>query len=228
MRVIITGATGMVGHGVLLECLASKEVEEICLITRRSLGMNHPKVKEIVHTDFSLFTAIEKQLSGYDACFHCMGVSSIGMDEATFSKLTYDITKALANALYRANPLMVVTYVSGTGTDSSEVGKTMWARVKGRTENMLFGKRFKDVYAFRPGLIVPVKGVRTKTAWINFLYIVLQPLYPLLLKAKNITTSENVGLAMINVVREPQDCKVLEGADINRLALLRPKDEALL
>ncbi|MEM1326393.1 MAG: NAD-dependent epimerase/dehydratase family protein [Bacteroidota bacterium] len=218
MKVIITGATGMVGKGVLLECLAHETISEVLLINRRPIDKTHPKIKEILLDDFMKIDTVSDQLEGYDACFFCMGVTSVGMNEADYTKITYDITKAFADILYKLNPNMVFNYVSGTGTDSSEQGSTMWARVKGRTENMVFQKGFKDAYAFRPGVIIPENGIKSSTGWYNAIYVVTRPLFPLLKKSKNITTTTKLGQAMINSVLKPIDKKKLENADINNLA----------
>ena len=157
-KVIITGATGMVGKGVMLECLESSKIEEVLVINRTSLGMQHPKLIEILLQDFQNVSSLKEKLSGYDACFFCMGVSVIGLSEEDYLRITYLTTKSFVDTLYQINPNMVFNYVSGAGTDSSENGGTMWARVKGKTENMIFGKGFKDAYAFRPGAIIPEKG----------------------------------------------------------------------
>lgn len=218
MKVIITGSTGMVGKGVLFECLKHPKVEEVLVINRTSLGMEHPKLKELIHSDFQNFEAIKNLFEGYDACFHCMGVSSIGMKEDEYSKFTYSITKALADSIYSINQNIVFNYVSGTGTDSTEKGKTMWSRVKGRTENMVLNKGFKDSYMFRLGGIIPGKGIKSKTQWINALLKLFTPLYPLMKKLKSMTTSEQIGFAMINSVLYPSELKKLENKDVNELA----------
>lgn len=163
MRAIITGSTGMVGKGVLLECIDDSTVEQILLINRRPLGLTHPKVKEIIHQDFTDFSAVKEELAGYDACFHCMGVSSAGMSEEKFTEITYTMSKALASTLHDLNPNMVFNYVSGAGTDSEEKSNTMWARVKGKTENMILNMGFKDAYMFRPGAILPERGTKSNT-----------------------------------------------------------------
>lgn len=217
-KVIITGASGMVGRGVLLECLESPLIETVLLVNRSSIGITHPKLKEVLLKDFTQIESLKNQLVGYDACFFCMGVSSIGMNEETFSKLTFDTAKAFADTLYALNPSMVFNYVSGTQTDSTEQGNVMWARVKGRTENWILNKGFKDAYAFRPGIILPEKGIKSKTGWYNLFYVVFRPFFPLLKKSKNITSTTNVGLAMINTLVKPCDKKHLENADINVLA----------
>ena len=218
MKVIITGTTGMVGQGVLIECLESPIVEEILVINRNSLRINHPKLKEVIHKNFFNFDSIQKELEGYDACFHCMGVSSIGMKEEEYHRFTYGITEELAKTLFDINPQMIFNYVSGEGTDSSEKGKVMWARVKGKTENMILNMGFKDAYMFRLQVILPLKGVKSKTYWVNVFYKLTRPLFGLLVKRKNITTSVNVGKAMINSVLVGSSSKLLENEMVNKLA----------
>lgn len=218
ITVVITGATGMVGKAVLLECLESPSVESILVINRRPLGVDHPKLKEVLHSDFSDFSRLEKDLADYDACFYCMGVSSFRMSEADFTRYSFDYTKALADAFYKANPNAVFNYVSGAGCDSSEKGRVMWARVKGRTENYIFNRGFKDAYAFRPGAIFPVKGVQTKTKLYDLAYKVMTPFYPLLKKVTPIVESDEFGKAMINSVLYPQKLKKLENKDLIELS----------
>jgi nucleoside-diphosphate-sugar epimerase len=217
-KVIITGSTGMVGKGVLLECLKSPFIEKVLVINRSKLQINHPKLKEILLSDFTKVKKFENQLKGYDACFYCMGVSSIGLSEEIYSNLTYQTTKAFVEVLFDLNPNMVFNYVSGTGTDSTEKGRTMWARVKGKTENEILNKGFKDAYAFRPGLIIPEKGIQSKTGWYNAIYVVMRPFFSLMKKSKSITTTTKIGLAMINTLRFPMANKFLENKDINVLA----------
>lgn len=219
MKIIITGSTGMVGKAVLLECIDDTRVTEVLLINRSPLSISHPKVKEVIHKDFMDFMAIQEQLDGYDLCCHCMGVSSAGMSEEQYTELTYEISKSLATTLYSLNPNMVFNYVSGTGTDSTEIGSSMWARVKGKTENMILQMGFKDAYMFRPGVIIPERGIKSKTALYNILYIIARPLFPLLKKVKSITTTSKIGKAMINSYFYPQPLKHLEGKDINEIAL---------
>ena len=220
MNVIITGTTGMVGKGVLLECMDDSRIKKILVINRRKLNLSHPKVTELIHQDFSEFATVEKDLTGFDACFHCMGVSSAGMTEVKFSELTFGITEALARTLVKVNSALVMTYVSGAGTDSSEKGNTMWARVKGKTENLLFNMGFKDVYAFRPGAILPEKGIKSNTALYNIGYILSRPFFPLMRRMKSVTTTSKMGQAMINLCFQPQSLKHLEGKDINQMAEL--------
>ncbi len=218
MKVIITGSTGMVGKGVLYESLENESIEKVLVINRSSLGMNHEKLQEIILSDLSQIDTVKDQLQGYDACFFCLGISVLGLNEDQYTKITYDITKAFVDTLYESNPEMVFNYVSGTGTDSSEKGKTMWARVKGRTENMVLSKGFKDAYAFRPGMIIPEKGIRSRTGWYNAIYVIMRPFFPLFKKSNNVTTTTRIGDAMINSVTHSQELKHLENPEINLLA----------
>ena len=217
MKVILFGATGMVGQGVLRECLLDANVERVLAVGRSPTGQAHAKLRELKHDNFVDFSAIESQLTGYDACFFCLGVSSIGMDEARYRHLTYDITLAAATTLARLNPEMVFTYVTGRGTDSTEQGKLMWARVKGKTENDLLKLPFKAAYMFRPAGIQPLHGVKSKTPWINAVYLVTAPLLSYLTRAAPayMTTSERLGRAMIKVARDGYPKPILESADIN-------------
>src|SRR6202795_4693130 len=216
MKVILFGATGMVGQGVLRECLLDTGVESVLAVGRSPTGQVHPKLCELRHDNFVDFSAIESQLTGYDACFFCLGVSSIGMDEARYRHLTYDITLAAAITLARLNPGMVFTYVTGRGTDSTERGSRMWARVKGKTENDLLKLPFKAAYMFRPAGIQPLHGVRSKTGWVQAIYVGTAPLLTLLnrIAPKYMTTSEQVGRAMIKVAKDGYPKPVLESEDI--------------
>jgi len=219
MKVILFGATGMVGQGVLRECLLDADVEAVLAIGRSPTGQRHAKLREIVHQDFLDYSAIESRLAGLDACFFCLGVSSVGMNEERYRHLTYDITLAAASTLAKLNPRMVFVYVTGRGTDSTERGKLMWARVKGKTENDLLKLPFKAAYMFRPAGIQPLHGIRSKTAWVQAIYVTAAPLLSLLNRvAPNyLTTTEQVGRAMIKVAREGFAKPVLESEDINRL-----------
>jgi uncharacterized protein YbjT (DUF2867 family) len=219
MKAILFGATGMVGQGVLQECLSSGEVDSILSIGRRATGQRHPKLREMTHQDFTDFSAIEGELSGYDACFFCLGISSIGMNERDYRRVTYEFTLSAAHALARQNPNMTFIYVSGAGTDSSGSGSKMWAWVKGHTENALFQLPFKAAYAFRPAYIQPLSGIVPKTAWLRALYAVAGPLYPVwkALFPKYVTTTAQVGRAMIRVAREGAPKRVLENRDINEI-----------
>ena len=219
INAIITGTTGMVGKGVLIECLESPQVASVLIVNRRSIGMVHPKLKEVLMSDFTQFESIKDELKGYNACFHCMGVSSIGMSEEDFTHFTYTMSKSLADAVAEVNNDVVFNYVSGTGCDSSEKGKVMWARVKGRTENYIFSKGFKDAYAFRPGAILPEKGIKSTNTWYTPLYVILKPFFPLMKRMNSVTTTTRVGQAMINSVLQPRAQKFLENRDINTLAV---------
>lgn len=217
-NVIITGSTGMVGKSVLLECIEHPSIDKILIINRSALKFDHPKVDEVLLADFTQMHTVKDQLKNYDACFHCMGISSVGKSEDEFTEIIFDLTQKLADILYELNENMVFNYVSGTQTDSTEKGKTMWARVKGKTENYILNKGFKDAYMFRPGAIVPEKGIRSSTGWYNVVYVLLKPFFPLMKKNKNITTTTKFGLAMINSLISPIDLKHLENIDINQLA----------
>ena len=217
MRVVLFGATGMVGQGVLRECLLDPDVESVLSVGRTATGQPHAKLRELEHRDFLDFSPIKNELAGFDACFFCLGVSSAGMKEDAYRRITYDFTMAAARRLARLNPDMTFVYVSGMGTDSSERGRTMWAKVKGKTENELLGLPFKAAYMFRPGLIVPLDGIKSKTRLYRAFYAAMAPLLPLLNAAfpKYVTTTEQVGRAMIKVARQGATKSVLENSDIN-------------
>lgn len=219
MKVILFGATGMVGQGVLRECLLDPAVETVLAVGRRPTGQSHAKLREITHGDFTDLSAIQPQLTGYDACLFCLGVTSLGQTEENYRRLTYDITLVAATTLLRLNPGMSFVYVTGQGTDSSEHGRVMWARIKGKTENDLLKLPFRSAYMFRPGGIQPLHGVRSKTAWIQAIYAVTGPLWGLLNRfaPKYVTTTEKLGRAMIRAVRDGYPKPVLETADINRI-----------
>lgn len=210
----------MVGKSVLLECLDHPQVIEVLVINRSSLEMDHPKLIEVLVSDFMKLNEMEEQIAGYDACFHCMGVSAVGLSEESYTRLTYEVTKILATMMFRKNPNSVFTYVSGVGTDSTEKGRTMWARVKGKTENMILNMGFKDAYAFRPGAIIPERGVKSKTGWYNAMYVIMKPFFSLFRKSPNVVGSTSIGKAMIQLVLQPESKKVVDPKDINRLAAL--------
>jgi len=214
MKLIVTGVTGMVGEGVLLECLAHPAVERVLSVSRRPSGHVHPKLEELLVADFRELGAVEGQLTGYDACFYCAGVSSVGMSEADYTRITYDTPLAFAQTLARLNPNLTLVHVSGSHTDGSEQGKVMWARVKGKAENALMRLPVRAVYNMRPGLMKPVAGQKNvKTS-----YRVMLVLYPLLnLFLPGLTLSQ-VGRAMIRCVREGAPKQVLEPADIQALS----------
>ena len=212
VKAILTGSTGMVGEGVLYESLNHSDVEAVLVVNRNPCGVKHKKLKEIIHKNFSNLSAIEDQLSGYNACYFCAGVSSIGKSEEEYKGITYDLTVNFARTLVNLNPEMTFCYVSGVGTDSTEKGRSMWARVKGKTENDLLKLSFKDAYMLRPGYIQPTKGLKNSYK----MYKIFVPFYPVikLLFSKYATTLKEIGLAMINVTLYGSDKKVLECRDI--------------
>lgn len=216
INAIITGATGMVGEGVLHECLKHHDVESVLVINRKPCEVKHEKLKEIVHKDLFDLSSIEDQLAGYDACYFCAGVSSVGKNEDEYKHITYDLTMSFAKTVIKLNPDMTFCYVSGVGTDSTENGRSMWARVKGKTENDLLKLPFKSVYMFRPGYIQPTKGLRNTYN----IYKVAAPFYPLwkLLFSKYVCTLKELGLSMIQVSLYGSDRQILECRDIVQLS----------
>lgn len=213
MKVIVTGATGMVGEGVLLECLDNPEIERVLSVSRRPSGHVHPKLEELLVPDFRELGAVEAQLTGYDGCFYCAGISSVGMNEADYTRISYDTPLAFAATLARLNPSMVLVHVSGSHTDGTEQGKIMWARVKGKTENALMRLPLRGVYNMRPSLMKPVPGQKNvKTG-----YRVMLVLYPLMALFLPGLTLNQVGRAMIRCVRDGAPKQVLEPADIKAL-----------
>lgn len=216
MKVIIFGATGMVGQGVLRECLLDSYIEAVLTVGRSAIDLQHKKLRGIVHNDFNDLSAIEDSLSGYDACFFCLGVSSVGLKEEEYLRVTYDITMTVAHTVVKLNPEMIFIYVSGASTDSTEKGRVMWARVKGKTENALLRLPFKAAYMFRPGYIQPLHGVVSKTKLYRVLYTGLGVLYPILkrLFPYNVTTTEILGRAMIRVAKEGALNSIIESKDI--------------
>jgi uncharacterized protein YbjT (DUF2867 family) len=220
MNVILFGATGMVGQGVLRECLLDSEVESVLSIGRSAIEQQDEKLHQIVLKILTDLSSVENRLSGYDACFFCLGVSSAGMSEDDYRHVTYDLTLSVAATLVRLNPVMTFVYVSGAGTDSSEHGRMMWARIKGKTENALLAMPFKAAYMFRPGYIQPMHGVQTKTQWYGTMYAIISPLYPLLkrLFPGYVTSTEQLGRAMISVAKTSATKRVLESNDINDIS----------
>ena len=221
MKVLLFGASGMVGQGVLRECLLDSDVASVVTVVRKPTGRKHEKLREIVQPDLATLASLETRLTGFDACFFCAGVSALGMSEEQYTLVTYDLTLGVARTLLRASPDMTFVYVSGAGTDSSEKGRMMWARVKGRTENALLSLPFRAAYMFRPGAIMPLHGIRSSTRWYNIMYAVIRPIYPLLRRVAPtmITTTERLGRAMLAVARKGYATHVLEMSDINRLAV---------
>lgn len=218
MNVVLFGASGMVGQGVLRECLLDPDVRSVLSIVRSPTGQEHAKLRELVLQDFFDFSTIEGDLSELDACFFCLGVSSAGTTEAAYTRITYDLTLAAAQTLAKRNPGMTFIYVSGQGTDSSERGRIMWARVKGKTENALLGLPFKSAYMFRPGVIQPLHGIRSKTEVYEAFYSVLRPLLPMLKRVfpNSVTTTEQIGSAMLKVAKQGAPKRILDNRDINR------------
>lgn len=219
MDVILFGATGMVGQGVLRECLLDPDVRRVVVVGRTPLAQQHPKLEEIVHGHLYDLSPIESRLTGLDACFFCLGIASAGMSEEAYTRVTYDLTMAAAEPLSRLNPNMTFIFVSGAGTDSTEQGRIMWARVKGKAENALLRMPFKAAYMFRPGVIQPLHGIRSKTKLYRTLYTIMRPLLPLLkrLFPGAITTTEQIGRAMLKVARHGAPTAILDSAAINRV-----------
>jgi hypothetical protein len=216
LSIIITGTTGMVGEGVLYISLQNPGVEKVLVINRKPCGINHPKLKEIIHADFFDLSAIEEQLAGYNTCFFCLGISSVGMKEADFTRTTYTLTIHFAETVSRKNKDMVFCYISGAGTDSSEKGRSMWARVKGRTENDLRKLPFRKAYAFRPGFIKPIKGLNHTHGfykYINWLFPIGRVLYP-----RGFCSMQELALAMIHTARNGYQHNIIEGKEIIELA----------
>ncbi len=215
LRVIITGATGMVGEGVMHECLQHPDVEAVLLINRKSIGVTHPKLKEVIHSNFFDLSAIENELSGYNACYFCLGVSSVGIKADEYFRLTYTLTMHVGKILSKLNPGMTFCYISGAGTDSKEKGKG-WAAIKGKTENDLMKLPFKQVFAFRPGFIKPIKGLSNTHnfyKYINWLFPIGRALYP-----AGFVTLQELAHAMINITQDGYNKQVIEGKDIILLA----------
>ena len=215
LKVILFGATGMIGAGALIECLGDPRVERVLAVVRKPTGSRHSKLEEVVHTDFSDYAALRRRWAEFDACLFCLGVTSVGMDEASYRRITFDLTLAAARSMVDVNPAMAFCYVSGAGTDAGS--STMWRRVKGETENALLALPFKAAYMFRPGYIQPMKGVRSSTRWYQTVYDLIGPLYPLLRRVAPgaVTNTETLGRALIRVAADGCPTRVLEGRDIN-------------
>jgi hypothetical protein len=211
IKAIVTGASGMVGEGVMLTCLSHPDVEQVLVVGRRPCGHTHPKLKEIIHKDFYDLSSIKDQLQGYNACYFCLGVSSVGMSEADYSKVTYDLTMNFARTV--ANPEMTLTYVSGAHTDAN--GKQMWQRVKGRTENDLMKLPLKRFFAFRPGGMTIVQGQKNQLKLYNYVGWIL-PIMRMISK-NSVSKLREVGLAMIRVTQNGYEKNILEVSDINRV-----------
>jgi uncharacterized protein YbjT (DUF2867 family) len=215
-KVIITGATGMVGKGILLESLDHPEINEVLSIGRNSLGIEHPKLKELIISDFTNLSVVKNQLTGYDACFFSLGISAAGLNEEQYKNITYDYTLSLAKTLFEINPKMTFNYVSGVGTDSTEKGRMMWARVKGKTENDLLKMGFKQAYMFRPGMIIPLRGIKSRTKMYQFMYDYFMWLVKIVkaLSPNSVVTTTQIGLAMINSMFKEYPVNILTPKDI--------------
>jgi uncharacterized protein YbjT (DUF2867 family) len=219
MNVLILGATGMVGQGVMRECVLDDGVARVVTLGRHATGNAQAKVREIVHADLFNLAPIEGELTGLDACFYCLGATAAGKSERDYARINYDMTIAVAATLVRLDPEMTFVYVSGMGTDSTEHGRTMWARVKGRTENALLRLPFRAAYMLRPGIILPMHGIKSKTTLYRVFYSLMTPFYPALRKLfpRAITTTEQVGRVMLRLARSGYSKPVLESADIAAL-----------
>jgi uncharacterized protein YbjT (DUF2867 family) len=219
MNVVIFGGSGMVGQAVLRECLLDPGIERVVSVLRKPTGQQHPKLREVIHENFFDFSPIASELTGLDVCFYCLGVTSAGMTEAEYRRVTYDMTIAAAKTLLEMNRELTFVFISGSGTDSSERGSTMWARVKGAAENALMAMPFKASYMFRPAVIQPMHGIQSKTKSYRVLYKLLRPLLPLMkwMFPGYVTTTEQLGRAMIEVARNGSPKQILESADINRV-----------
>jgi uncharacterized protein YbjT (DUF2867 family) len=224
VKVIVYGATGMVGRGVLRECLLDPDVDRVLTVGRTPTGVPHPKLRELVHRNFCDYSSVESDLAGYDACFFCLGITSAGMKEEEYARITTGFTLAAAETLVRLNPAMTFIYVSGAGTDSTEQGRVMWARVKGRTENALLRMPFKAAYMFRPGAIEPAHGERSKTRAYALLYALSAWLFPIVrrLFPGTVTTTEEIGRAMLIVTRTGAPSPILSARAIHDIAIARP------
>jgi uncharacterized protein YbjT (DUF2867 family) len=217
MNVLLFGATGMIGQGVLRECLLDPDVRSVLAVGRNATWQRHEKLREIVPPDLLDLSTIVSELSGFDACFYCLGVSSTGMSEEDYRRITYDITMTVAMTLVKLNPAMTFVFVSGAGADRTERGRIMWARVKGKTENDVLRLPFKAAYVFRPGFVQPLHGIRSRTKLYRLFYAVTGPLFSVMkaLFPKYVTTTERIGRAMLEVARHGAPKEVLESADIN-------------
>jgi uncharacterized protein YbjT (DUF2867 family) len=220
MNVVLFGASGMVGQGVLRECLRDRDVQKVVCVGRTAVDQQQPKLLQVVHQDLFDLSSLEDRLRDLDACFFCLGVTSAGMSEEQYRHLTYDLTVSVASTLVRLNSAMTFVYVSGAGTDSTEQGRSMWARVKGATENALLRMPFKAAFMFRPGVIIPLDGIRSKTRSFRIFYAVLGPLLRALhrMRPGSMTTTEQLGLAMLQLARAGGPEVILDGAAINAAA----------
>jgi uncharacterized protein YbjT (DUF2867 family) len=220
LRILLVGGSGMIGQAVLRECLLDSEVAGVVALVRTPLPVKHPKLSELVHANMRDFSAIAGELADFSACFFCLGASAAGLDEVEYARINYDIPVALAGALLEQGGETVFVYVSGAGTDSSERGLIMWARVKGRTENRLLNMPFRATYMFRPGVIIPRNGERSKTRWYRWFYSLTKPLHCIVLGifSRHVLGSDELGRAMLNAAKQGLGPKILEVHDIRTLA----------
>ena len=219
LKAIIFGSTGMIGQGILMECMENPEVESVLLINRHSLNIQHQKVKEIIHKDFENLSSLIEEFKNYNTCFYSLGVSAVGLSEAEYHSIIYDLAVKIAEMLLKTGQDFTFCYISGKGTDSSEKGKSMWARVKGKLENKLLSMPFRHAYMFRPGYIQPLKGIKSRTKWYNLVYTIFKPFYFLLKSLKNsVTNTTALAKAMIKVAANGYEKRILESRDINKIA----------
>ena len=218
MDVLITGSTGMVGKSVLYECIKDDRINKIYLINRSSNGIKSLKISELIIKDFLSVKNIKSKIKNLDACFHCMGITSFGHNKKYYYKVTYEMTKLITDLVYEINPGVVMTYVSGEGTNTKENSKISWANVKGKAENYILSKGLKDSYMIRLGLLIPENGIKAKTRLYNFFYTVMTPFYPIMKMIPSITTSSKLGKAMINCIYFPTEDKYLDNRKINKLS----------
>lgn len=220
MKVIITGSTGMIGKGVLLQCLDDSRIEEVLIVNRKTVGMEHPKLKEVLLKDFIDPSPIKEEIKGFDVVYFCLGISANGLSKTEYTKITYDYTLNFAKAFQKMNPEGSFFYVSGQGTDSSEKGRMMWARVKGKTENDLLKMGFKNALMFRPGAIRPMRGIKSRTSWYQIIYNIMSPFWGFFEWAMgdSLTNTDLIGQAMINGAENGASLTHLENKDINKLA----------
>ena len=223
MDVLITGSTGMVGKSILDECIKDTRVNKILLISRSSLGLKNPKIFEFIIEDFLKVHELKAKIKSCDACFHCMGITSFGQNKKYYYKVTFEMTKKITDLVYAINPNAVMIYISGEGTNSKQNSKISWANVKGKTENYILNKGFKDSYMIRLGILIPENGIKPKTKIYNLFYTLITPLYPILKLIPSITTSSNLGKAMINCFFHPSKEKYLDNKKINRLSAIHLK-----
>ena len=218
MKVIITGSTGMVGKGVLIQCLEDNRIEKILLFNRNPINIKNQKIKEILFNDLNDLGEYKGEFINYDACFHCIGISVVGASSEYYKKVIFDITERFVDLVYSGNKNAIFNFITGEGTDSSEKGPIMWARIKGKAENYILNKGFKDSYMFRAGIIIPEKGIKSRTKIYNFFYLLMRPLYPLLKILPFITTTTKLGDAMINTLFRTYKKKILNNFLINKIS----------